>query len=221
MSEGAPHIDSPAGSATLLLVRHGESHWNAAGVLQGQECNGLSPLGFRQADAVAEYLAKNHSDARLFTRSDIRRVQETAAPSEERFGEQALVDADWREVHLGTWSGRPREDVIAEHQDELRRWLLCEDIRPGGAGETLPELRARVWRAAEGVAERLLSEGGGTAICFTHGGPIRTATAAVLGLSPGGERRIQPVRNGSVTVIRQDTDGDWRLAAYNRVDHLP
>lgn len=228
MSEGAVQQEAPPGSATLVLVRHGESKWNAAGILQGQRCEGLSERGFAQAEAVADYLAKAHGDARFIARSDIQRVEQTAAPSEERLGLEVVVDPRLREIDLGSWSGRPRAEVLAEHGEDLQAWLRCDEGVRGGGGETLGELRERVWAAMRDLGARLLAEGGGTALLFTHGGPVRTTTGAVLGLPAGAERRIQPVRNGSVTVVRCDPDGrdgadghEWRLVAYNRVDHLP
>jgi broad specificity phosphatase PhoE len=220
VSEGAYPYETPAGSVTLVLIRHGESRWNAAGVLQGQQCNGLSALGLAQAEAVAEHLAKVHGDALLIARSDIERVAQTSAPTEERLGLPVVVDARLREVDLGEWSGLPRADVLADHRDELLGWLRCEDVRPGG-GETLSEMRDRVWAGVTDIGAGLLADGGGTALVFTHGGPIRTGTAAVMGLDPGAERHLQPVRNGSLSLIRLDPDGTWRLIAYNRVDHLP
>jgi broad specificity phosphatase PhoE len=220
VSEGAYPDEAPAGSATLVLVRHGESRWNAAGVLQGQQCDGLSALGFAQADAAAEHLAKVHGDAALLARSDIERVAQTSAPTEERLGLPVVVDARLREVDLGAWSGLPRADVLAAHREDLLAWLRCEDVRPGG-GETLTEMRGRVWAGLAGIGARVLADGGGTALVFTHGGPIRTGVAAVMGLDPGAERHLQPVRNGSLSLIRLDPDGTWRLVAYNRVDHLP
>lgn len=228
MSEGAAPQEAPAGSATLVLVRHGESRWNAAGILQGQRCEGLSELGYAQSDAVADYLVKAHGDARFIARSDIDRVAQTAAPSEERLGVEVLVEPRLREIDLGSWSGRPRAEVLAAHGEELLAWLRCDEGVRGGGGETLVELRDRVWAAMNDLARRLADEGGGTALLFTHGGPVRTTTGAVLGLPPGAERRIQPVRNGSVTVVRRDPGGsdgadghEWRLVAYNRADHLP
>ena len=225
MSEGVFSTEAPAGSATLVLVRHGESRWNAAGILQGQQCEGLSELGHAQAEAVAGYLAKTHGDALFIARSDIDRVVATAAPTEERLGLDVLVEPRLREIDLGTWSGRPRAEVLAQHGEELRAWLRCDEGVRAGGGETLGELRDRVWAAIADLGSRVMARGGGTAILFTHGGPVRTATGAVLGLAAGAERRIQPVRNGSVTVLRMDPDGDggheWRLVAYNRVDHLP
>lgn len=224
MSEGASPYGAPAGSATLVLVRHGESRWNAAGVLQGQRCEGLSSRGRTQAEALADYLGKAHGDAALIARSDIDRVAQTAAPTEERLGLEVVLEPRLREIDLGAWSGRPRAEVLEAHREELMGWLRCEDVRAGGDGETLSELRARVWAAMEDLSARLLAEGGGTALLFTHGGPVRTTTAAVLGLPPGAERGIQPVHNGSVTVVRRDPDGaggtEWRLVAYNRADHL-
>jgi broad specificity phosphatase PhoE len=220
VSEGAAAGGAPGGSAVLALIRHGESRWNAAGVLQGQQCAGLSELGRAQADALAGHLPKIHGGAALIVRSDIDRVAQTAEPTERVFDTSAEVEPRLREIDLGSWSGRPRAEVLAEASEDLQAWLRCEDVRPGG-GERLSELRERVWAAVRDIGARVRDAGGGTALLFTHGGPVRTSVAAVLGLPVGEERRLQPVRNASITLIRLDPDDVWRLVAYNQTDHLP
>jgi 2,3-bisphosphoglycerate-dependent phosphoglycerate mutase len=61
---------------TLLLVRHGETDWNASGRLQGHTDQVLNDLGRRQAVELADRLA-NDGVAALYA-SDLARARETA-----------------------------------------------------------------------------------------------------------------------------------------------
>ena len=70
----------------LVLVRHGESIWNAETRIQGQSCAGLSVTGHAQAAALAQALAAIYPDARLVT-SDLQRSVETLAPLATSLGE--------------------------------------------------------------------------------------------------------------------------------------
>ncbi|MGH9138181.1 MAG: histidine phosphatase family protein, partial [Acidimicrobiales bacterium] len=55
----------------------------------------------------------------------------------------------------------------------------------------------------------------GTTIVFTHGGPIRVAAAAALGISPPGHHRLAPPTNCSISSFGL-VEGRWRLRHYNR-----
>lgn len=146
-------------------------------------------------------------------RSDLQRVVETAAPWEQSFGGDIVVDKGLRELDVGTWSGLTWDEVEQRQPGARAAWRSGEDFRRGG-GETFAELRKRVW----GVVQDLAS-GASPVIVFTHGGPIRVAVAAALELPPLGERRLVAVANCSVTELRFDVRG-VRLAAYNVADHL-
>jgi len=199
----------------LVLVRHGESIWNAQGRVQGHGGTGLSRRGHAQARATAEVLAYRYPDAGLLVRSDLQRVAETAAPTEARLGVEVRVDERLREIDVGTWSGLIYAEI--EERDPLgfQAWSTRgdRDVRRGG-GETFAELRERVWPA---ILE--LSGARGTVLVFTHGGPIRVAVASALGLPAQGETRLAGPGNCSLTLLEW-RDGRHRLRAYNGVDHL-
>ncbi len=199
----------------VVLVRHGESQWNAAKRLQGFAGPGLTERGRAEACAVAAHLRRLAPRASLLVRSDLPRVAETAAPTAVALDVAVEVDERLREIDVGTWSGLTWDQVEARDGDTLRAWRRGIDVRRGG-GETFGELRARVWRAVRDLAGR---GGGGPVLVFTHGGPIRVAVAALLGLPPLGENRLAPVGNASMTELELDDDAGM-LRSYDRRGHL-
>jgi len=201
----------------LVLLRHGESVWNAEHRYQGQQGTGLSALGRQQAKQAAEYLRSFEFDA--IVASDLQRVQETLQPYlDTRDHLPVRVDKRWREIDVGTWGGRAFTvvDVFAPGEGVAR-----------GGGETFAQLRARVWEAATQLADHATTaDGAGGAVdadagarvggrvrrvlVVTHGGPIRVAAASALQLQPGAEMLLDPPVNCSLTILRLDG-----LAAYN------
>ena len=202
----------------LVLVRHGESSWNAEGRFQGHGGTGLSEVGHAQAKAVAELLSREYPDAVLLVRSDSARVAETAAPIEAGLGIEVRVDERLREIDVGTWTGLTREEIAAHDPSGYAAWARGEPDSRRGGGETYAELRARVWQV---LCELFEPDGDVTMLVVTHGGPIRVAVAAVLDLPPGAEQRLAGVDNGALTVLEW-RHGFPRLVAYNRlVPHVP
>src|SRR6476661_9887592 len=118
---------------TLLLVRHGETDWNADGRLQGHTDRPLSDFGRRQARQLAEELAEEKLDA--IYASDLSRARETAEIVGVRLGLGVVIDPGLREKDWGTWEGltgveRDRVEFVGEsterseeHTSELQSHL--------------------------------------------------------------------------------------------------
>ena len=207
-------------SVRVVLVRHGESQGNAARRFEGQTGPGLTALGHAQARATAVALER-HGTPDLVVASDLVRVSETAAPYLARTGLPARIDARWREAAVGTWSGRGFAEIAAEFPDAIRALRRGEDVRRGG-GETFAEMRARVATALDdALAPFARARAGGQHLVFvfTHGGPIRVATAEAMGLPAGGHLVLDPPTNCSATelefVLAEDGGRSARLVAYN------
>lgn len=170
-------------SARIVLVRHGQSTWNAEGRLQGQADPPLSQLGRREAVALRGLLTGFPAERVLS--SDLRRTRETAAALGHP---EATPDPVWREIDVGEWAGRLLADLPAGPEPSWRGG----DLLPPG-GERWDELVARVADALEA----LMAEGGDWLV-VTHGGVIRAAVSSVTGAS--GHRMAGPP-NASVTVL--------------------
>ena len=200
--------------ARVVLVRHGESLWNAERRFQGWGGPGLTARGHGQAREVARALAGRVRQPAVLIRSDLPRVAETAAALEAAYGTTAAVDPRWREIDLGAWTGRTFAEVEREVPDDLAAWRRGEDVAAGGE-ERFADLRTRV-RTALGDAVRVAGASG-VAVVVTHGGPIRSAVALALGLAT--EVSLVGVPNCSVTELEVG-DAGTRLVAYGAARHL-
>ena len=186
-------------TARLLLVRHGESTWNAEHRLQGQADPPLSPLGREQTAALLPFLGE--IPARRLS-SDLTRAVQTA----ELLGlGGAPTDQRWREIDIGDWAGHTLDEL---DRADVAAWQRGELAPPNA--ETFAELQARVAAAVD----ELLGE---DVIVVTHGGCVRAATAHLTGADP---RRLGPPANASLTVIEHGER--IRLHAYGlRAPDLP
>jgi probable phosphoglycerate mutase len=147
---------------TLLLVRHGETDWNADGRLQGHTDRPLNDFGRRQARQLAEELEDEPLDA--VYASDLARARETAEIVGERLGLLVVLDSDLREKDWGTWEGLT---PVERERVEL-------------VGESTEAHQERTLRALRRIAER---HPGGRVLVVTHGGSMRRAQTAALGLA--------------------------------------
>ncbi len=154
----------------LLLVRHGESTWNAEHRLQGQLDPPLSEVGREQARALAALVAGADVSAERVRCSDLARARETA----ELLGvEVGRFDPRWREIDIGAWGGRSAAEVDAEGEG-LTNWRGGSRTAPDG--EPWDAFTARI---AHAVNE--LTAAGGSWLVICHGGCIRAACAHLTG----------------------------------------
>jgi glucosyl-3-phosphoglycerate phosphatase len=208
---------APADAPTrLLLVRHGETDWNAEGRWQGQGGVGLNALGARQAAATAAHLAAVADDVALLARSDSQRVEESAAPIAARLGVPVVVDPRLREVDVGRWSGRTRPEVEAAEPEAFAAYRRGErDVRVGG-GETIAEVEARMVAALRDVAA---AARGRTAVVVTHGWALRLAVAGLLGADRAAAEAMARAGNCSITELLVE-GGAAELVGYAAAAHL-
>jgi broad specificity phosphatase PhoE len=172
---------------TLLLVRHGQTTWNAAGRMQGQTDDiPLTALGHAQAAAAAEELAGHRPGALLS--SDLLRARQTAEHCARTTGLPVTTTARLREQGYGVLEGRPSREL----------WDVVDWTDPHWAaegGESLDELHARVGAFLKHLAAEPPAE---VIALVTHGDTIRAAQAVAAGLGADALPSITP-HNGTVT----------------------
>ena len=196
---------------SVVLVRHGEAEGNRHHRLIGWSDVGLTDTGRHQARLVAERLARAPI-ARIVS-SDLRRTIETAAPLVQALGMEPALDARFREIDNGDWTGLTPEEVSNGWSEMWQRYLDGHDVdRPGG--ERWSDVRTRV---VDGLEELLASQG--VTVVFSHGGPLVIAAAWASGVEVAGNVFKGPLASADNASLCTIVDGP-RLLGYNDVGHL-
>ncbi len=194
----------------LVLVRHGESEANAAGLLVGRMESPLTARGRAQARRIAEVVGP----VEHVITSPLGRARQTAAALSS--GEHVEVDDRWVEVDYGEYDGTPLGSVPA---DVWRRWRADPAYRPPG-GESLDELGRRVRVVCEELfaADGAGARGADDVVVVSHVSPIKAAVAWALGVDDDVAWRLY-LAPGSITRIGWGT-GVPVLHGYNEVPPL-
>ncbi len=152
---------------TLLLIRHGETAWNAEHRIQGRLDVPLSTTGMWQSGRLAERLANEAIDAIIS--SDLARAWMTGAPLADARGLTMVREPRLRERVFGIFEGKTLDEIAAGHPEEFAAWRARDvDWRiPGGESGT--EFIGRVLEAMQEIA---VSHAGRTVAVVTHGGVL-------------------------------------------------
>ena len=198
---------------TLLIVRHGETDWNAEGRIQGHTDIGLSDTGAEQARLLGKRLAQIPIDAAYC--SDLKRASETAkyALEEREVVAQGMVRL--REYHKGAFEGLTLPEVRARFPDDYPRYLEKNlDYAPEG-GETARDVGVRVAGIFDEIKARHMNE---TVLVVGHGGSLRLAMASLLGMPLEGNWSFV-FANCSLTIVDTFEDNAV-LSLFNDTSHL-
>lgn len=177
---------SDVGARRLLIVRHGETTDNAAGIWQGQRDSALSALGLDQAQRAAPVLAAYQPQ--VVVSSDLQRAKMTAEQVAAAAHLPLQLDRRLREIDVGTWQGRTSTQVRDRDAEVLAAMGRGEDVRRGRTGETVAELSGRVREALDDIIADL--EPGRVAVVVCHGVSARAGVASLTGLDQMQAQRV-------------------------------
>ncbi len=197
----------------MILVRHGETDWNAEGRIQGHLQIPLNERGLAQAAAVAERLSVTAFSA-IYS-SDLLRARQTAEAIARRGGHSVRTDRRLREWDLGILSGLLRAAAADLHPEAFRilRDRVVDQSMPGG--ESIRTRSQRVTAAVQDIAGR---HPGKTVVVITHGGPLGDCYRQAIGEPP--ESRIKvDLFNAGVNLVSVWKD-KWTIEAWGAVEHL-
>ncbi len=186
----------------ILLVRHGQSAWNASGRWQGWADPPLTELGRQQAWAAVASIGI--VDA--VVASDLERAITTALVISEAIGVgPVVVEPGLKERDVGEWTGCTRAEIADRWPDAFAQLLAAAEgaapATPPG-GEPVEVVIERVTAALLRVAK--LVGPSGEAVAITHGGVIR-AVERSLGNVPA------PVANLGALWVQVGEAGELRL----------
>lgn len=198
----------------IVLLRHGQTDYNAAGRMQGHLDSHLTDEGRAQAAEVAPVLG-----AMAFERivsSDLSRAADTAAVIAEIAGLPVKFDARLRETHLGEWQGRNVAEVEIHYPGAIADWRSDPRWTPPG-GESRVDVVERSMPVIDELDEEFADVSGEQSVLVVaHGGMIGGLVSGLLRLP----EPVWPIIGGLgnckwAVVARRSDHPRWRLSGYN------
>jgi glucosyl-3-phosphoglycerate phosphatase len=197
----------------LVLLRHGQTDYNAAGRMQGHLDSVLTEVGLAQAARVAPEIARLAPD-RLIS-SDLRRAVDTADIVGAACGRPVKLDPRLRETHLGEWQGQTVAEIEVTYPGAIATWRSDPAWAPPG-GESRIDVVRRSIPVIEELDEELAEGPDTTVVVVAHGGLIAGLVSGLMELPYD----IWPAIGGLgncrwATLARRPDNPRWRLAGYN------
>ncbi len=202
-------------TTTFILIRHGETQWNAEGRMMGISDIPLTAKGERQAEAVG-LLLKDYPIDVIYS-SPLLRSQKTAEPilSYHKSTPFILHDA-LKERNFGALEGKTYEEVNAVGAPMVyaTAWYYLAYKPPGGE-----RLLDTIRRAQSVIDELVKAHEGKTVVIVSHGTFQRVLMCALLGvrLHELGDIRFD---NASLSIVQYHRQQKGVLHVVNFVDHL-
>jgi broad specificity phosphatase PhoE len=206
-------VSAPVRVRRLILLRHGQTEYNATSRMQGQLDTDLSDLGRRQALAVSHTVAD--FDPIAIVTSDLRRAYDTAVAIGDRAGLPVEIDPRLRETHLGQWQGLTHAEVDVSRPGARAQWRGNATWAPPG-GESRVDVAAR----SRPVVDELLAKheqwSDRPIVLVAHGGLIAALTASLLDLPVDRWPVLGGLGNtGWVQLSGYGDAPSWRLDVWN------
>ncbi|WP_025916802.1 histidine phosphatase family protein [Herminiimonas sp. CN] len=206
-------------STEILLIRHGETSWNAVKRLQGHSDIALNDQGQAQADALG--LALRDEPLAAIISSDLQRARQTAqAVARQQAGPMEVIcDSGLRERCYGAFEGLYYSDISQRYPAAFAAWQArdIDAVFPPGErqGESFRAFHARIAAAMLHWARRYPGQ---KIALVAHGGVLECAYRAALAL-PLSTPRDFPILNASINRFRLEGDA-LRLLSWGEVAHL-
>jgi len=164
-------------SGGLLILRHAQSTWNAAGRWQGWADPPLSPTGEAQVSiATAVFRQEGVAPFEATFSSDLQRARRTAQLlSRALDSPEPVARPELREHNVGHWSGLTRPEIEAGWPGQIGQWSRGELASTPG-GESRPDFESRIHRVILDIAR---SQIGKRVLVISHGGAIRALTRVI------------------------------------------
>ena len=170
---------------SLILIRHGESLWNAANRFTGWTDVDLSDRGIEEAEEAGRQLAEIRFD--IVHTSDLVRAQRTAEiiMRHNQVSKDVSTKYDWRlnERHYGTLQGLNKAETAETHgAEQVHVWRRSFDVAPP-EGESL-EMTAE--RTIPYFTDEVVPDlaGGNNVLVSAHGNSLRSIVMHIDGISP-------------------------------------
>ncbi|MEB0138242.1 MULTISPECIES: histidine phosphatase family protein [unclassified Undibacterium] len=202
----------------ILLIRHGETAWNAVRRLQGHLDIPLNAVGTSQAKALAAALQTEKLAAIIS--SDLQRAIQTAGEIARLQGISTRLDAGLRERCFGGFEGQLYSDLPQLFPHEYAAWKTQDpdaEFPPGeNAGESTRRFHARVISHIQHYARQFAGQ---KIAIVAHGGVLECAYRAAHRLPLDAPREVT-IYNASINRFSCDDNGELHLLSWGDIAHL-
>ena len=202
---------------TLLVIRHGETVWNAENRYQGHGDSPLTETGRNQVAALGRRMEKIRFDTLIS--SDLGRARETASIVADYTGHSLEIDSRLRERNYGILEGLTVHEIKAMHSEVFSQ-LNRDDpdyIIPEGESH-----RQHYQRNVEFIEELLAKRSGAAVAVVAHGGVLDSIFRYVARL-PLDQPRCYITTNASLTIITYGNffgTARWVIETWGDIGHL-
>lgn len=197
----------------VLIVRHGETDYNATRRYQGYLDIPLNTIGQEQAQKLGVYLKDGGWELDAIYSSDLKRAYGTAQEIATVLGMDVVNEVRLREINVGIFQGKTREEIQAQHPEEWAQWRTDDGfVAPNG--ESRLQLRARAYEAWQEVTEQ---DDASTIMLVAHGGTIRQLMEQLI---PADDLPQLYFVNTSLTILERNADDTWSITAMGTTPHL-
>ena len=197
----------------IILVRHGETAYNAIGRYQGHMQISLNDTGFAQATRVGERLRQHHFAA-IYS-SDLLRAVQTATAIAAHHHQPVSELAGFREIDVGLWEHLTVAEIAAQFPTDFAAYRAKPGRTIYTGGESYAQMQTRAMHALTTVIQR--HDEHDTICIVCHGGTIRAIVCAVLDLDIDNYTQMWIDNCALTTLIQQH--GKLRLGNLNDNAH--
>lgn len=212
--------DKPKNIGRLVIVRHGESEWNARGEWTGSRDVHLSEKGFKESALLGQALADTHLDI-AFASQQIRAFEtlESILDASQQFDVPYERSAALNERDYGDYTGLNKWQVKEQLGEEIFQHIRRDWDYPVPNGETLKTVYNR---AAAYYLEHILPKlkEGKTVLVVSHGNAIRALIKYIENISDEGIADVK-MPFGDITFYNVDESGHMLKKDVRKIDTIP
>jgi 2,3-bisphosphoglycerate-dependent phosphoglycerate mutase len=200
-------------SRTLILVRHGESEFNAKNLFTGWTDVGLTERGVQEAVDVADLLKQAGLRIDIAFCSALRRTTDSARAILDALDRQhvsLIAAAALNERNYGDLVGLNKDEArVRWGEDQVRLWRRSYDVPPPG-GESLRDTIARVlpYYLQEVLPAAMRDQ---TVLVSGHGNTLRALTFVLDRLTPEAITKVEFATQPWMNLARGPLDRRRRL----------
>ncbi|KAA3616128.1 MAG: histidine phosphatase family protein [Calditrichaeota bacterium] len=197
----------------LIVVRHGQTEWNAVDRFQGHLDTNLSDLGEKQAKALASRIKDFQVEA-IYS-SDLKRAHSTAKPIAEKLELSITTDERLRERHMGIFQGLTFAEIAQKFPSDYKKFMTWDPDYIIPQGESARQKHDRTMACFNEIADDNL---GKEILVVSHGGTIDALFRHALELKLSQPRKYKNF-NASINRFFR-LDDTWMLATWGEISHM-